>query len=69
MLEVLEEKKEQVSLTRRLLEIEAEERAEFPSLSSLEREGSEEVVIKRQLMQESELTVPFVKSYLGQNYV
>ena len=46
-LEALEEKKERVRLTRRLSEMEVEETAGFPTLSSLEREGPEEMAMRR----------------------
>ena len=67
-LEALEEKKEQIRLTRRLSGMEVEEAAEFPILSSLEGERPEEMAMRRQFIQESKLAVPFIKPYLGQNY-
>ena len=65
----LEKEKELVSLTRKLNEMEAEKAAGFPdSQSSVFSESPEEALIRRQIIQESKLTVPLVKAYSGSNY-
>lgn len=67
----LEKEKELVSLTRRLNKMEAEKAAGFPlshSHSSTLSESPEEALIRRQIIQESKLTVPMVKAYSGSNY-
>ncbi len=65
----LDKEKELVSLTRKLNEMEAEKAAGFPlSHTSLLSESPEEALIRRQIIQESKLTVPLVKAYSGSNY-
>lgn len=65
----LEKEKELVSLTRKLNEMEAEKAAGFPdSQGSVSSESPEEALIRRQIIQESKLTVPLVRAYSGANY-
>ena len=65
----LEKEKELVSLTRKLNEMEAEKAAGFPdSQGSVFSETPEEALIRRQIIQESKLTVPLVRAYSGANY-
>lgn len=65
----LEKEKELISLTRKLNEMEAEKAAGFPmNHSSILSESPEEALIRRQIIQESKLTVPVVKAYSGLNY-
>lgn len=65
----LEQKKELVLLSRKLVELEAEEAAGFPTNANVINEKiSEESYIRQEIIQESKLTVPFVKPYSGLNY-
>lgn len=65
----LEKEKELVLLNRKLAELEAEKAAGFPTNASLVNEKTlEELHIRQIIIQESKLTVPFVKPYSGLNY-
>ncbi len=65
----LEKEKELISITRKLNEIEAEKAARFPlNHSPILSESLEEALIRRQIIQESKLTVPVVRAYSALNY-
>lgn len=66
-----QKEKELVFLTRNLKEMEAEKAAGFPlshGLTATLLESLEEALIRRQIIQESKITVPLVKAYSGSNY-
>ena len=65
----LEKEKELISLTQNLNEMEAEKAAGFSlNNSSILSKSPEETLIRRQIIQESKLTVPVVKAYSNLNY-
>lgn len=63
----LKEKRDLAILTTRLSDVEAKKAAGFPIKISKVKTSSE-AVIRRQILQESKLVLPFVKAYLGQTY-
>ncbi len=65
----LEKEKELTLLNRKLAELESERAARFPTNASLVNEKTvEESHICQIIIQESKLTLPFVKPYSGLNY-
>lgn len=65
----LEKEKKLVLLTQKLNEMEAKKAASFPDSQGLvSLKSPEEALIRRQIIQESKLTVSLVRAYSGANY-